>query len=120
MLEIKVLEDGAKKSELLSEHSKEQGEIMAAFDRGEIIAYTVFSLLEKSAVIEYIVPESDFMLADGMLRSTIHVALCRGKSEIYYADTVSEGLLNTLKFIKDKEKKLLDHEKLFGSCCCGK
>ena len=117
MLEIKVLEDGTKKSELLSAFSKEQGEIMAASDRGEIIAYTVFSLSEKSAVIEHIVPEDDVMLADGMLRSTIHVALCRGKSEIHYADTVSEKLLDMLKFIKDKDKKLLDHEKLFDSCC---
>lgn len=120
MLEIKVLEDNAKKAELLSRFQKKQGEIMAAFDKGEIIAYTVFSLLEKSAVIEHIVPEEDIMMADGMLRSTIHVALCRGKGEVFYADTVSEKLLDTLKFVKDKDKKLLDHEKLFGSCCCNK
>lgn len=120
MLEIKVIEDSAKKAEILSLHSKTEGEIMAAFDRGEIIAYTIFSLSEKSATVENIVPEEDIALADGMLRSTIHVALTRGKSEVYYADTVNEKLLKTLKFIKDEDKKLLNHEKLFESCCCGK
>ena len=120
MLEIKVLTDENKIRELLNQvgaaPSFDRG-IMAAVDGEEVIAFSVFTLSADSMTVEYIVPDSDVPLADGMLRSTIHVALSRGKNEVYYAETVSEKLLKLLKFIKDPEKKLLDSDKLFESCC---
>ena len=90
---------------------------MAAVDRDEVLSFSVFSLSDNSMIIEHIVPEDDIPLADGMLRSTIHVGLTRGKSEVFYADTVSLKLLETLRFIKDPERKLLNSDKLFQSCC---
>jgi len=120
MLEIKVLTDENKIGELLdrvgTEPSFDRG-VMAAVDRDEVLAFSVFSLSADSMTIEYIEPSTDIPLADGMLRSTIHVALTRGKSEVFYAETVSKSLLETLKFIKDPEKRLLDSDKLFQSCC---
>ncbi len=120
MLEIKVLTDNEKIAALLKECGKPQDDnrgVMAAVDREEVLAYSVFKLAEDSMIIEHIVPESDIPLADGMIRSTIHVALNRGKSTVYYAETVSEKLLITLSFIKDADKKILNSDKLFESCC---
>ena len=120
MLEIKVLTDKQKIDELLSRVGAEPAEnrgVMAAVDRDEVLSFSVFSLNADSMTIEYIVPEDDIPLADGMLRSTIHVGLTRGKNEVFYADTVSLKLLETLRFIKDPERKLLNSDKLFQSCC---
>ncbi len=120
MLEIKVLTDREKIAELClscgEEVSAERG-VMAAVDGEEVLAFSVFSLGDESMTVEHIVPENDIPLADGMLRSTIHVALTRGKTVVYYADTVSEKLLTTLQFIKDADKKILNSDKLFESCC---
>ncbi len=120
MIEIKVLEDRSKVSELLSsiglEPSFDMG-VMAAMDKDEVLAFSVFSLSGDSMTIERIVPETDIPLADGMIRSTIHVALSRGKNEVFYGEGVSEKLLSILKFIKDADRKLLDSDKLFQSCC---
>lgn len=119
MLEIKVMNDGEERRKLLLQAGMENGEVMAAFDGDAVTEYTVFTLDDESAVIRYISSEKP-MMADGMLRSTIHVALCRGKSSVYYAETVSEKLMEKLGFIKDKSKRLLNCEKLFSSCCCEK
>lgn len=120
MLEIKVLTDSAKIAPLLEKCSKQPAPdrgVMAAVDGEEVLSFSVFTLAEDSMTIEHIVPENDIPLADGMLRSTIHVALTRGKTTVYYAETVSEKLLNTLAFIKDADKKILNSDKLFESCC---
>ncbi len=120
MLEIKVVEDAAAAAELIKKCGKKEAEnrgVMAAVDRGEVIAFSVFTLADNSMTIEHIVPETDIPLADGIIRSTIHVALSRGKTEVYYAETVGEKLLVTLDFIKDEQKKTLDTDKLFKSCC---
>ena len=120
MIEIKVVENAEKSREILSRHGAEDKTLLAAADGQEIIAYTIFSVSGKEAKIYFIVPEEDIMLADGMIRSTIHVALSRGATEVYYEDTVSEKLLKTLNFILDSEKRLLDSDKLYRACCCEK
>ena len=120
MLEIKVLTDVQKIAQLCERCGVTPDEtrgVMAAVDGEEVLAFSVFTLDSDSMTIEYIVPENDIPLADGMLRSTIHVALTRGKTAVYYAETVSEKLLTTLAFIKDADKKLLNSDKLFESCC---
>lgn len=120
MIEIKVITDAEKSREYLSRHGAEGKSLLAATDGEEIIAYTIFSVDGKTAEIQYIVPEEDILLADGMIRSTIHVVLSRGALAVHYADSVSEKLLKTLDFILDSEKKLLDSDKLYRACCCEK
>lgn len=120
MIEIKVLSDKQRADEILKNYTVNNGIVMAATDKEEIIAYTVFTVKGSEAVIEHIVPEDDVMLADGMIRSTIHVALSRGAVEVYYGKNVSEKLLGTLAFVLDSEKRLLDSDKLYRACCCEK
>ena len=65
-------------------------------------------LLKKS-------PENDIMLADGILRSALHVASERFITEVHYDKSIF-GIVDKLKFVKDKNECTLDIDKLFKSC----
>ena len=86
----------------------------------EILGFCLFDLTDKM-VIRYIEPLSDIALADGILRSTLHVAAERFVMDAFYADSVPEDFLEKTDFIKNKSEKRIDIDKLFKSCCnCGK
>lgn len=93
---------------------------VCAASSSEIFGVCLFDLDEKSIMIRYIDPSDDIGLADGVLRSALHIAAERSVMDARYADTVSEELLNKLQFISDKSLKKLDIDKLFGGCCCKK
>ena len=78
------------------------------------------ALTERGVLILKLDPENDIMLADGILRSALHVAAERSAMDAHYADTVSETLLETLGFIADRAEKRLDIDKLFRGCACGR
>ena len=86
----------------------------------EILGFCLYDLSDKM-IIRHIEPMNDLALADGILRSTLHVAAEKSIMKAFYADTVSEEFFEKLQFIKDKAEKSLDIDKLFQSCCnCGK
>ena len=89
-----------------------------ARDGDEILGYCLFELTEKKITVFAVEPEGDIMLADGILRSALHVAAERFVMDAHYSDKAPEKLFDTLCFIKDKENKTLDIDKLFGGCCC--
>ena len=123
MLEIKIVEDAMLAQKLCKQcgiENTEHKNVMAAFDGQEVIGFSVFAINETSLTLFRIVPEDDILLADGMLRSTLHVAATRGLNNACYDGSMNEQLLNKLKFIKDREKKQLDIDRLFADCCCGK
>ena len=120
MLEIKIVTDSALKKELCEKCSLEATEgrnVMAATDKGEVIAYTVFTIDSAALTLERVVPESDPLMFDGMVRSTLHVAAERGLETAYYTDGVDEAALTRFRFIKEKEEKTLDIGILFADCC---
>lgn len=82
---------------------------------GEILGFCLFDLYEKSALIKKIEPENDIMLADGILRSALHVASERFITEVHYDKSIF-GIVDKLKFVKDKNERTLDVDKLFKSC----
>lgn len=82
------------------------------------LGYCLFDLFEKGIIIRYITPENDIMLADGLLRSALHIAAERSAMDAEYADSISETLLLKLDFISDKSRKKLNIDKLFGGCGC--
>ena len=87
----------------------------------EIMGLCLYDLTKDKMVIRHIEPMDDLSLADGILRSTLHVAAERSIMSAFYADTVSEEFFAKLDFIKNKEEKSLNIDKLFQSCCnCGK
>ncbi len=124
MIEIKVQSDIKKVSQLCSMAGIKNTEgysVMAACDKDEVLAFSVFKKNKESMTIERIIPEDDILLFDGILRSTLHVAATNGIYDVFYTDEVSEKNLATLKFIKDKEKKMLSVDRLFqDSCSCNK
>lgn len=85
---------------------------------GERLGYCLYDMDERSVTVRFIKPSDDIMLADGILRSTLHVAAERGITSAYYADTAQEKLFEKLDFIENRKEKTLKIEKLFESCCC--
>lgn len=96
-----------------SQHSK----CVAAKSGEEMFGFCLFDMDNERIVIRYIEPLDDISLADGILRSTLHVAAERSIMNAFYADTVPEDFLNKIGFIKDNKEKSLDIDKLFKSCC---
>lgn len=82
----------------------------------EELGLCLFDVNAHLAMIRYLEPKTDLSLADGILRSAIHVALCNGATEAYYDNTAPEELFQKLKFIKNIDKKELNINKLFSSC----
>lgn len=83
----------------------------------EVIGYCLYDLDKNGIVIYKIIPENDLMLADGILRSTLHVAAERSIMNAFYSGEDTEKLCDKLGFILDREEKRLNINKLFESCC---
>lgn len=90
---------------------------VVAKDREEVLGLCLYELDKAKMTALYIEPLGDIALADGILRSTLHVAAERGVMDAFYAETLPENFLNKLGFIKNEEEKRLDIDKLFKSCC---
>ena len=86
-------------------------------DGEERLGFSVFDLLDGYAVLRWLAPNDNISLADGMLRSSIHIALQNQCASVYFEDTVSETLLEQLGFVMNREEKRLNTHKLFESCC---
>lgn len=94
--------------------------VVTAKNGQEIIGFCIYSLDNEKMTVLYIEPISDIPLADGILRSTLHVAAERSIMNAFYAKTVPENFLEKIDFIKSKNEKSLKIDKLFKSCCnCG-
>ncbi len=83
----------------------------------EVLGFSLYDLNDEKMVVRYIEPLNDLGLADGILRSTLHVAAERSIMDAFYADTLDEEFLKKIGFIKNKDEKRLDIDKLFKSCC---
>lgn len=82
----------------------------------EMIGYCLFDIDSEKMTIRHINPLDDIPLADGILRSTLHVAAERCIMNAFYADTVPEEFFKKIGFIKNADEKTLDIDKLFKSC----
>lgn len=82
----------------------------------DILGYSLYDLESDKMVIYIITPQDDLLFADGILRSTLHIAAERSVMNTFYDDNI-ENLCEKLTFIKNKEEKRLDIDKLFKSCC---
>ncbi len=84
------------------------------------IGYSIYRLDEKSMTIFDIYPKDDIMLADGILRSTLHVAAENFVLDAFYDQNAPIDLFKKLSFIKNEDEKRLNIDKLFGGCNCKK
>lgn len=90
---------------------------VSATDKGEELGFSLYSLDNEKIIVHCIEPLNDIPLADGILRSTLHVAAEHSVMNAFYADSLDESFLEKIDFIKDIEEKRLDIDKLFKSCC---
>ena len=84
----------------------------------EVLGVCLFEITTDKITIGKIVPEADIMLADGLLRSALHVAISRGITAAFFGDSANFDLLKRLNFIGDETEKSLKFEKL-TECGCG-
>lgn len=80
------------------------------------LGYCLFDVDEAKITVTALAPEEDRYMADGVLRSALHVAVTRGIPAAYYAQGAPAELLASLGFIKNDENRELDIGKLFSSC----
>lgn len=122
MIKVQIVEDKTLAKELCEKAGffvTDNRFVMAAEDRGEILAYSVFTIDKNIMTLEYLFPEEDALMADAIIRSTLHIAATRGLTDVFYGEKCSEKLLSVLKFIKDKNEKTLDVSRLFEDSCSG-
>ena len=84
----------------------------------EVLGYCLYNLTEKGITVLYIEPKDDLPLADGILRSTLHVAASRSAMDARYEGEENGELFSKLGFVLDKADKKLDIDKLFRGCHC--
>lgn len=96
--------------------NENSGIVIASFS-DETLGFAAFDLFDDKIIITEISPLNDIMLADGILRSALHVADFRGISKAFYNNDKLTELLNQLNFIDNAEKMSIKIEKLHESCC---
>lgn len=119
MLTLSVSKDKEKIKALFEKCGIEQNEnslCLVASDKEKDYGFSLFDITKEKMVVKYIEPLEDLGLADGILRSTLHIACERFVMNAYYAETLPESFLEKLSFIKSKEEKRLNVDKLFMSC----
>lgn len=86
----------------------------------EILGYCIYRLSPDGITVFDLEPKNDLPLADGILRSALHVAAENFVLDAFYDDTSPIDLFKRLDFIKNCDEKRLNIDKLFGGCNCGK
>ncbi|MBQ7726170.1 MAG: hypothetical protein IJT66_03405 [Clostridia bacterium] len=119
MITLAPLQDQEKIKALFAENHLAFGEnagCVAACAGEETLGYSLYDLRQDGMTIYQIVPDEDLMLADGILRSTLHVAVQRGLTDAYYKGESIERLAKKLDFILNPDEHSLNIQKLFQSC----
>ena len=91
--------------------------VTVARDGEEVLGFCAYILDDISITVTHLEPQDDIMLADGILRSALHVADFRGIENALYSDSAPYEIFQKLGFIKDQNERTLKIEKLHESCC---
>ncbi len=96
----------------------ENSGVTVARSGDDFLGCCLYEIDNEKIVINFITPEDDIMLADGILRSALHIADFRGIIDAFYTDNAPVALFKTLDFIKNEQEKSLKIQKLHESACC--
>lgn len=117
MIHLKPVEDRERVAAYCKENglpfSKTSGCVTAQSGE-ETLGFCLYDM-DKSMTVLRLEPQSDLMLVDGILRSTLHVAVDAGLTDAFY-DAALEELCRKLDFIESVPEKRLKIGKLFQSC----
>lgn len=119
MITLSIPDEKEKIARLFKDNNIEQNEnslCLIANDGEKDLGFSLFDITKEKMLIKYIEPLNDLSLADGILRSTLHIAAQRFVTDVYYDTTTDKDVFEKLGFIKDKSKKTLNVDKLFMSC----
>lgn len=83
----------------------------------QVLGACLFEITNEDITITELVPLDDIMLADGILRSALHIANYRGINKAFFNNDNLTNVLNKLDFIKNANEKSLKIEKLHQSSC---
>lgn len=122
MITVLPCRDSAKIEELFSKHNLEVNKssgCVIARQNEEILGYCIYNLTPKTMTVFAVEPQKDIPLADGILRSALHVAAENFVLDAFYAECAPVDLFRSLDFIKNEQEKRLNIDKLFGGCNCG-
>ena len=121
MISVLPCSDKSQISALFNKHNiatEDNSGCVIASVGDEVLGYCLYRLDTQTMTIYTVEPQSDIMLADGILRSALHVAAENFVLDIYYDDRAPIDLLRKLDFIKNADQKRLNIDKLFGGCSC--
>jgi len=107
MIELRPLEENDKIKKFYDNINfpcNEFSGVVVATEREKQIGFCLYDLTDKKMVIKKIEPIADIPLADGILRSTLHVAAERSIMDTFYEGEELEKLCEKLNFIKSKKK----------------
>ena len=120
MLEILVCEDKNITKKLYANLGLEYNDeylAIRAISGEECLGYALFVIEKNKETVFAIEPKEDRMLADGLLRSALHVGCERGIIEAFYFGDNYTQLYEKIDFIESKEDKKLKLQNLFTDCC---
>lgn len=108
---------------LFKKHNLETDEFsgcVIATEKDRVVGYCLYRLTRENITVLDIEPKNDLPLADGILRSALHVAAENFVLDAFYTDASPVDIFEKLDFIKNADEKRLNIDKLFGGCNCGK
>ena len=121
MISIIPCHDRAEISALFNKHNIQTDEFsgcVIASTGDDVLGYCLYSLTPKTITVFVVEPQIDIPLADGVLRSALHVAAENFVFDAFYDDRAPVDLFRKLNFIKNADEKRLNIDKLFGGCNC--
>lgn len=83
----------------------------------EKLGFALYYLDKEKMTVLDIEPKNDLALADGILRSALHNAVCAKVMKVFYNDNSPVEMFKKLNFILSESEKTLNINKLFESCC---
>lgn len=123
MISVLPVKDSGEVKKLFCTHGLEFGEFSGAVSavcNGERLGYCLFELDSKKMTVLEIEPKDNLSLADGILRSALHNAVCAKVIRAEYTEASPVEIFEKLDFILNKEENTLNISKLFKSChSCG-
>lgn len=123
MISVIPCRDEPKISELFKKHNIDVDEysgcVIAESD-DVVLGYSLYKLTSKTITIFIVEPLNDIPLADGILRSALHVAAENFVFDAFYDKCAPLDLFHKLGFVKNEDERRLDIDKLFGGCNCKK
>lgn len=121
MIQVLPEKDINKLTELYKEKGIEFNEnsmAVIARDGQEVLGLCLFEIDKDTETVFHLEPADDIMMADGILRSALHVGVTKNVTNARLGENLDKTVFQRLGFLEE-DGKTLKINKLFESCCSG-